>query len=67
MWNFHIGDSQGHHTCNMILGCNILSKLNIDSCFSDNSTRVNVGVYKGCTAPMRELKKYQCVIRLAYR
>ena len=43
MWNFHMDGSQGHHRYGMILGGEILTKLNMELCFSNNTVRVNGG------------------------
>ena len=48
---------QVDHKYNMILGCDILSKLNIDLCFSDNKIRGNEGSYKGCKTQMKDVSK----------
>ena len=33
----------------------MLSKLNIDLCFSNNVTRVNRGAHEGCNTPMKDM------------
>ena len=40
-WNFHVDVSQGKRRYNMILGHDILSKLKIYLCLSDNTIRAN--------------------------
>ena len=57
MCNFHVDDLQGRHRYDMIIGCDILSELNIDLCFSYNTIRLNGGTHKGCTAPMKDVSK----------
>ena len=44
---------QGNHRYDMILGREIMSKLRIYLCFSNNKIRGNGGTYKGYTAPMK--------------
>ena len=51
-------DSQGHHRYDMMLGCDILSEPNIDLCFFHKTVRVNKGTYEGCTAPMKDVSKF---------
>ena len=48
-------DSRGNNKYDMILGRRILSKLQIDLCFSDNIIWLNVGAYKGCTDPIKDV------------
>ena len=57
MWNFHIDDSQGCHRYDMILRCDIFSELNIDLCLSNNTGKVNVGVFEEGTSLMKEISK----------
>ena len=64
MWNFHVYDLQVNHSQVMILGRYILSEINIDLCFSDNNIRVNGGVYKGCTTPMKYFPKSISIFNL---
>ena len=52
-WNFHEDYLQGNRRYDMILGINIFYKLNIDLCFSDNTSRGNGGTYEEGTAPMK--------------
>ena len=55
MWNFHLDELQGNHRYNIILGHNILFKLKNGLRFSDNTTRLNIGAYEGCMAPMKDV------------
>ena len=65
-WNSCAGNFQGSYKYNMILGCNILSKLNIYLCLSNNTSTVNMGAYKGCTEPTKAFKnQFQLVIQMA--
>ena len=41
----------------MILGHDILSKLNINVILYNKNIRVNGGTHNGCTAPMKEIPK----------
>ena len=50
-------DSQVTRRYDTIIGCDILSELNIDSCFSDNTIRGNGVTYEGYTAPIKHVSK----------
>ena len=54
-WNFKVYEQRGNHKQDIILGCDILSKLKIDPCFSNSTIRINGGTYEGCTAPMKKV------------
>ena len=50
-------DSQDNHSYNMILGRDILSELRIDLRLPKNTIRVNLGMHKRCTTPMKYISK----------
>ena len=49
--------SLGNHRYDMILGCDILSELDIDLYFYKNKIIVNRVAYKGCTVLMKDISK----------
>ena len=55
--NFYMDDLQVFHRYGIILGHDILSKLNMDLCFSNNTIRVNGFTYEGCTATNKYISK----------
>ena len=57
MWNFHVNNSQGNYGCDRMLVHDILSKLNIDFLFSENTIIEIGGVYKGFAAPQKDISK----------
>ena len=56
-WQFHVDDSPGAHRYDMILGRDIMDKLDLDICFSDNTIKCTKegAAFEGCTAPMKDL------------
>ena len=48
-----MSDSQGNHKYDMILGHDKLSELQIYLCFSNNTIRVNGGMYEVCTSQIK--------------
>ena len=54
-WNFHVDDLQKHSRYDMIMGRDLLLELKLDLCFSNFTIKGNVGLYKGCTVPMKYL------------
>ena len=55
-WNFHVNEFQGSHKYDIIPGLDILYKLNMDLCLSNNTIRVNRGTYEEYTALMNDFK-----------
>ena len=54
-WNFHVDDSQGNYKYNMILGSDILSKLQIYLFLFNSKIGVNEGTYKAFSNPMKDV------------
>ena len=54
MWDFHFDDLQVHH---IIIGHDILSKLNVYLCLSNCIMRVNGFTYKGCNTRMKKVSR----------
>ena len=54
---FHVDDLQGNHRIKIGYESDIMSKLKIELCFSDNNIRGNGGMYEGCTDPMKLYSK----------
>ena len=50
-----MGDSQGKNWYYMILGHDIFSEPKIHLCLSYDKIRLNVGTYKICTAPVKDV------------
>ena len=57
-WNYHVDDWQGNHRYDIILWRDILSKINIDLYFSNNTIRGNGGAHEGCIASMKKFQNW---------